>query len=283
LAAEAFFLPAAGGQRYCLFHPAAGNAPRGLGTHVTTCGVVVHVHPWAEEMNKSRRMAALQSRALAAAGFAVLQIDLHGCGDSSGDFAEASWDSWIADVQAAAGWLETRHGGAPLILWGHRAGCLLATAAAAAMNTPCRFLFWQPPASGKLLLQQFLRLRAAAEMQAGDSKAAMDRVKRDLAEGRAVDIAGYALPATLAQGLERATLEPPVAATSVGWLEVGSGQDPTQVPALLPASLPRIEAWRAAGHTVHASAVRGPSFWQTQEIEDAPLLIDATVAVAALL
>ena len=271
MAAEAFFLPAAGGQRYCLFHPAADGAARGC---------VVHVHPWAEEMNKSRRMAALQSRALAAAGFAVLQIDLHGCGDSSGGFADASWDGWIADVHAAAAWLATRHPDAPLTLWGHRAGCLLATAAAAALNTPCRFLFWQPPASGKLLLQQFLRLRAAAEMHGGDSKAVMEKIKRDLAEGRAVDIAGYALPAVLAQGLEGATMAPPAAvpaassATAVAWLEVGSGQDPT----LLPASLPRIEAWRAAGHTVHAQAVRGPAFWQTQEIEDAPLLIDATVA-----
>ena len=244
----------------------------------------MHVHPWAEEMNKSRRMAALQSRALAAAGFAVLQIDLHGCGDSSGGFADASWDGWIADVHAAAAWLATRHPDAPLTLWGHRAGCLLATAAAAASNTPCRFLFWQPPASGKLLLQQFLRLRAAAEMHGGDSKAVMEKIKRDLAEGRAVDIAGYALPAALAQGLEGATLAPPAAvpapssATAVVWLEVGSGQDPTLLPALLPASLPRIEAWRAAGHAVHAQAVRGPAFWQTQEIEDAPLLIDATVA-----
>ncbi len=40
--------------------------------------LVVHVHAFAEEMNKSRRMAAMQSRALAAAGFAVLQIDLLG-------------------------------------------------------------------------------------------------------------------------------------------------------------------------------------------------------------
>jgi uncharacterized protein len=268
LAAEAFFLPAAGGQRYCLFHAPAGTAVR---------GVVVHVHPWAEEMNKSRRMAALQSRALAAAGFAVLQIDLHGCGDSSGNFADASWDGWLADVHAAVAWLAARHPNAPLTLWGHRAGCLLAVAAAATINKPCRYLFWQPAVNGKLLLQQFLRLRAAAAMQGGDSKAVMDAVKRDLAADRAVDIAGYVLPAALAQGLERATLDAPSAATSVAWLEVASGDQAT----LLPASLPRIEAWRAAGHAVHAEAVRGPAFWQTQEIEDAPLLISASLAALA--
>ncbi len=72
-------------------------------------GAVVYVHPFAEEMNKSRRMAALQSRALAAAGFAVLQIDLLGCGDSSGDFGDASWDEWIDDVLLAVRWLRGQH------------------------------------------------------------------------------------------------------------------------------------------------------------------------------
>ena len=268
MAAEGLFLPAAQGTRYALHHAPAGGAAR---------GVIVFAHAWAEEMNKSRRMAAMQSRALAAAGYAVLQIDLQGCGDSSGGFADASWDGWIADLHLAAHWLSQRYAGAPLTWWGHRAGCLLVCAAAAGLAQPAQLLFWQPPASGKLLLQQFLRLRAAAEMAGGDAKAAMDSVKQDLAAGRAVDIAGYALPSALAQGLERATLAPPTSPTQAIWLEVTTGDEL----ALLPASAPRIEAWRAAGHSVDAQAVKGPAFWQTQEIEDAPALIDATLAALA--
>jgi len=53
-------------------------------------GSVLYGHPFAEEMNKSRRMAGLQARALARAGYDVLQIDLRGCGGSSGDFGDAS-------------------------------------------------------------------------------------------------------------------------------------------------------------------------------------------------
>jgi uncharacterized protein len=70
MAAEPFFLAATtpeGGQRFCLWHPAqglaAGQAPRGL---------ILYIHPFAEEMNKARRMAALQSRAFAKEGFEVL-------------------------------------------------------------------------------------------------------------------------------------------------------------------------------------------------------------------
>ena len=63
---------------------------------------------------------------MAAAGYTVLQIDLRGCGDSSGDFGEAGWSDWVDDVLAACVWLREQNQ-APLWLWGLRAGCLLAT------------------------------------------------------------------------------------------------------------------------------------------------------------
>ena len=121
---EAFFLPAGAGQCFCLYHPPQGPEEK---------GAVLYIHPFAEEMNKSRRMAALQSRALAAAGFGVLQIDLRGCGDSSGDFGDADWQTWVEDVVNACHWLSARSK-APLWLWGLRAGCLLAVDAA--VNLP---------------------------------------------------------------------------------------------------------------------------------------------------
>ena len=276
---EPFFLPAADGQRLCIHHPPAGpvsgtarESARGT-ERVTARGAVLVLHPWAEEMNKARRMAALQSRALAAAGFAVLQIDLHGCGDSSGDFADARWEGWLDDVLLGARWLAQHHN-APLWLWGLRAGALLATQAAPRLAGPCNFLFWQPAVQGKQLLQQFLRLKAAAGLQHGDAKATLERARADLAAGQCVQVAGYSLPPALAQGLAAATLDLPVNPGHVVWLETSTREPAT----LLPASSSRIEAWRAAGHAVHAQAVAGPAFWQTQEIEDAPALLLATTA-----
>ena len=236
-------------------------------------GAIVYAHPWAEEMNKSRRMAAMQARALADAGFAVLQIDLMGCGDSSGDLADASWQGWVDDLVLAADWLLQKHP-APLWFWGLRAGALLATQAAAQIAQPCNLLFWQPALSGKQLLQQFLRLKAAANLQQGDAKATLDRARADLAAGGCVEVAGYVLPATLALGLEAAVLEPPALAGRIVWIET-STRDPA---ALLPPSAACVEKWRGAGIDVQALAVAGPAFWQTQEIEDAPELIAATLA-----
>ena len=258
----AFFLPAPGGQRFCIHHSPVGQAR----------AAVLHVHPWAEEMNKSRRMAAMACRRLAGDGFAVLQLDLQGCGDSSSDFASASWAGWIDDLLLGVDWLRQTHGAVPLWIWGHRAGALLAVQVAARLPVAPRLLFWQPTTSGKQVLQQFLRLKAAANLQQGDAKSALQQARSDLGAGCLVDIAGYTLAPALALGLEQAMLEPPEETTQVLWLEVSTRTPP----ALLPASVAAVERWRGAGHEVDASAVTGPTFWQTQEIEDAPALLDAT-------
>ncbi len=134
LAPDAFFLRVAHGQRFCLYH-----APAASTTHKVK-SALIYLHPFAEEMNKSRRVAAMQARLLAQHGYAVLQIDLHGCGDSSGDFGDATWQSWVQDVLEAHAWLRERCD-APLWLWGLRAGCLLATDAAKQLNSPTNFLF----------------------------------------------------------------------------------------------------------------------------------------------
>jgi exosortase A-associated hydrolase 2 len=274
---SAFFLKATPGQRLCVYHPPQANACRGM---------VLYLHPFAEEMNKARRMAALQARALAQAGYAVLQLDLLGCGDSSGDFGDASWQAWIDDAVLAAGWLRqqlraTGHAALPpLWLWGLRAGCLLAAATAARLEGGCNFLFWQPASSGKALLQQFLRLKAAGSMLDGKASDILAGVRQQLAQGQSVEIAGYLLSAALSEGLEQATLAAPAAQAGANRLEIFelSQREDAQ---LSPASATLATRWREQGFAVNGQVVSGPAFWQTTEIEDAPALLAATVTAMA--
>lgn len=261
---DIFFLPAGGEQRLCLFHappPAFRDKPLSR---------VLYVHPFAEEMNKSRRMAALACRALARAGHAVLQMDLRGCGDSSADFGDASWEDWQADVRLGLDWLDSHVPGVPLWVWGLRAGCLLAVAD---WGRPLNYLFWQPMTNGKLALQQFLRLKLASEMASGASKGLMEQMKTELAAGRPVEVAGYRLGAPLAFGLEAAQLAPTGTAGRVEWLELSTREDA----ALTPVSEKAIKAWQDAGWSVRAQITAGPGFWATSEIELAPTLITRTV------
>lgn len=270
---QAFFLTVDEGplgQRFALYHPPAG-AVRAL---------VVYVHPFAEEMNKARRMAAMQARRLAAHGCAVLQIDLLGCGDSAGDFGDASWTRWVDDVVYACRWLREqtpqRDEQPPLWLWGLRTGCLLAVEAATRLDRACDFLFWQPAVAGKLQLKQFMRLKLAGELLAEEGSAGTASLRRLLADGQRVEVAGYVLQSALCAGLEAAALQPPAGRNASGgrviWLEI----TPFEPAALSPASESAHARWRAAGWSVRSRAVGGPSFWQTVEIEDAPALLNAT-------
>ena len=266
---QAFFLPAAQGERFCVFYaPAPGQPQRGS---------VVYIHPLAEEMNRCRRMASLQARALADAGFAVLQIDLLGCGDSTGDFADASWDAWLDDIDLARQWLATRYAG-PQWLWGARAGCLLAAQSAA--RTPdvsLRLLLWQPVVSGQQHLQQFLRLRQISELVQGAGKVGgTQALLQQLEQGQTVEVAGYAMGPALAQGLARATLDHVGGAPQVLCVEVVA---PAQAQAYvaLPALANCMQAWAAAGTPTRALGVAGEPFWQVPEAQRCAELIQATV------
>jgi exosortase A-associated hydrolase 2 len=234
---------------------------------------VLYIHPFAEEMNKSRRMAALQSRALAATGYDVLQIDLLGCGDSSGDFGDASWQAWREDVLAGYRSLRERST-APLVLWGLRAGCLLAAETATELPEAADFIFWQPVVSGKQHWQQFMRLKMAGEMASGQAKAVGEQPASNWLTARRLKSPVMAFPA-LAQGLEQAELKPPAGRTGrVVWLETSLRDEPTLAPVARNVS----SNGRPPVTASQARVAHGPAFWQTTEIEDAPQLIAATLA-----
>jgi len=264
--AESFFVdvePGPLGRRFGVCHrPAAGPVRAAL----------VYVHPFAEEMNKSRRMVSQQARRLASAGYLVLQMDLLGCGDSAGDFGDATWARWVDDVLAACRHAQTLVPGVPLWLWGLRAGCLLAAEAAARLDPATPLLFWQPTPNGAPILQQFLRLKAAGEMLSGGAKGVVDGLRAELAANQPVEVAGYTLNPGLAQGLQKASLRP--VPTRVEWLEVSAQPEAGWSPAAQMA----LQGWQRAGAALRSSLLSGPPFWHTTEIEDAPALWDATLA-----
>lgn len=261
------FLQARQGARYCLYHPAAPGTVRR--------GAILYVHPFAEELNKSRRMAALQSRAFALAGHDVLQIDLHGCGDSSGDFGDARWESWRDDLALAWDWLG-RHGAAPRYLWGLRLGALLALEfAVLARPQPHGLLWWQPVLNGKAHLHQFMRMELAARLQADGVPAPQHEPDAD------IEIGGYTLAARLRAALECADASQWTPPCPVLWLEraappwAGAGQhaNPAGVP---PASAALAAQWAGQGVRVQLRALPMQAFWAASEVTDCQILLAAT-------
>jgi exosortase A-associated hydrolase 2 len=261
---EPFYLPMRRGRRFCVRYSPNGDIR----------GTLLFIHAFAEEMNKSRRMAALASRALADRGFGVLQVDLYGCGDSDADFREAAWSQWRDDVIEAAQWWRGQTGHTP-ILWSMRAGCLVACDAASGARVE-RFLFWQPQPSGAQALQQFLRLRIAQQALGSNAPARTKTqdLRGALLRGESVEVAGYLLSPGLALGLEAANLALPASASHVAWIEIVPDADTSA----RPVAQASVDGWRIAGIDATLHAIPGPAFWQTQEITESQSVIDATVA-----
>ncbi len=274
--AQPFFLQADCGRRFCLYHPPQAEKE---------CrGAFIYVHPFGEEMNKSRRMAALQARAFAAMGFGVLQIDLYGCGDSSGDFSDARWDIWKQDIVAAREWLEERVS-APVSLWGLRLGALLALDfAKSAKKKFDHIILWQPVISGESFLTQFLRLRLANEMLSagrgsGASTGGTSALRNTLRAGESLEVAGYELTPELASAIDGLkAVELAVTDSPVHWFEIVAepGRPMTPIGGKV------VSAWRQSEVKLFLHLVPCPPFWATQEIAECPELVTATTnAVSA--
>jgi exosortase A-associated hydrolase 2 len=265
--AEPFFLKADHGTRFCLYHH-----PRSTdGCH----GALIYIHPFGDEMNKARRMAAMQARSFAASGFSVLQIDLFGCGDSSGEFREARWDIWKRDLQIAREWVEGRVR-APVGLWGLRLGALLALDFAKSSSHGIHgIILWQPVTSGESFVTQFLRLQLANEMLAGDQekKGGTNVLRKALAGGKTLEVGGYELAPELAatiDGLKAADLA--VKGTRIHWFETVAEEGRT----LSPSAKRTVGAWEQQDVDLHMHLVTCLPFWATQEISECAQLVAAT-------
>ncbi|MBK1695303.1 hydrolase 2, exosortase A system-associated [Chromatium weissei] len=263
---DPFFLPTALGDLFCI-HTTPLNTP--------IRSRVLYIHPFAEEMHKSRRMAALQARQFAAAGIAVLQLDLTGCGDSWGDFNDARWKQWQTDVFCAIDWLNHQeYKDTPLLLWGLRLGGILALDCASKLPNLAGVILWQPIINGELFINQFLRIRLASEMlNESQTRTGTRQLREQLAAGASVEIGGYCLAAELAQTISTLRLEQITPFCPIVWIDVVADAENLSTPAQQKV----IQEWKKSGCQIQNYCIAGEPFWTTQEITECPALITATI------
>jgi exosortase A-associated hydrolase 2 len=265
---SAQFLPGPDGAlATVLFEPVAETARRFAALFVPSAG---------DEMNKSRRMVTLQARSLARCGGVVALLDPRGTGDSSGEHGGATWEGWRADVEFAWEWLG-RRASVPRVLWGMRLGGLLAAElVSSGAIAPAVTLLWQPVISGRIFFGQFLRLAVAQQLTGLANDGADTKSLRALLEsGASIEVGGYDLHPALIAGAEAVDLGALVPRSCpVVWRETAIGDPPT----LSPAASKIAAQWQDAEVRVDCAAVRGPSFWAAQEIEEAPNLVLSTTA-----
>lgn len=233
---------------------------------------VIYLPPFAEELNRARRMAALQAQMLAAAGIGMLALDPYGCGDSGGDFRDARWETWLDDAVRAVAWMRARGYGS-ITLLGLRLGALLALAVAATTRIS-RVMLWNPVLRGDQMITQFLRLRLAADLSGGKKGESTSEMRQALAKGDSIEIAGYELSGELVSAIDTLRVADLGAAITIpiDWIDVvpTAGQSPP------PAHEQVMTKWRTAGTTFTYHQIAGEPFWNLQETTIAPDLLKLT-------
>lgn len=248
-----FFLTRDDARLFTLRYAGQGRTPRAR---------ILIAPPFADELNKCRALLAHTARRLSDAGFEVLQVDLYGTGDSTGEFAEASWDVWVADLRTAHALL-SEESDLPLILLGVRTGALFALALAHEVPAFQHLLFWQPVVSGEAFLKQFLRVRVMASKFAGHDESVADLLAL-LEQGTSVEVGGYAICSRLAKELRELNLNALV-------LPPGSHIDilefkPKAADGISPALAKWASALSGTGIDARCTVVDAEPFWASQEV-----------------
>jgi len=235
---------------------------------------LVAIPSFAEEMNRCRYMQTMLAQALNKQGHALVSVDPYGTGDSSGDFAEASWEQWIQDTIDATHYAK-QLGYKKISLLAVRLGALLAMAAAPKIENLHRMIFWQPVTNGKASLNQFLRIKIAASMGRNEKAETTAHLEGLLKEGKNIEVAGYDVSPELFSGIQAAHYNNHLNSLScpVSWFTVLASTE-RKTPR---GDLQAMEKWREHGVQIDHKTVIGPAFWQAHERTLTPELITATM------
>lgn len=244
---------------------------------------VLHLPAFADEMNKSRKLVADQTRELVSKGYGVLIPDYSATGDSEGEFEAADWGQWKAEALAILNWI-VESGANSVGLWGVRLGALMALEVYAQLGQVDvirqrvinRLVLWQPVLDGKQFMTQFLRIRVAASAIASDGdssqKDTVASLRERLAQGESLEVGGYCLNPGLVSSIDSLSSKtlPPPAGASVQVFEVSSVADSP----VMPVTARVAQMWRDQSCSVEVKKVQGEPFWAAQELVEAQQLIE---------
>ena len=166
-------------------------------------GGYVFCYPFGEERKSAHRAFVHAARVFAEAGFGCLRFDYRGCGDSGGEFHEATVDGWLEDIQAAAAAMRSQLGRVETGLLGLRFGATLAACAAERIPDVAHLVLWEPIVDGRPYFAADLRKKLIKEMLTrGKTSGRRDELLQDLERGKGeIDLDGYKVTGALYAGI----------------------------------------------------------------------------------
>lgn len=161
---------------------------------------LVLIPPFGQEAKSTVRVYARLAQRLADSGYPCVRLDLCGTGDSTGDHAAITWQSWLDDIRTMLNALSASDP-RPWGLLGTRLGGLLAAQTAWSMEVSSLILI-EPVADGAAYLDDLLRRRAIRSMMSGAEASTDEPSPTDLWDAdQCVDFGGYPVNPQLATEL----------------------------------------------------------------------------------
>jgi pimeloyl-ACP methyl ester carboxylesterase len=173
------------------------HVPAASNRHQTA---VVICPPFGWDEMCSHRARRTWARALAAAGFPTIRIDLPGAGESSGVPEDPDRPhAWKAAIAGAAGWMRENQAATRVVAIGIGVGGLMALAAAAEGAPVDDLMLWAVPARGRTTMRE---LRAYAGIVA----ARHDPVGEETPSDGTVEVTGFVMSRETAAAIDELDL-----------------------------------------------------------------------------
>jgi len=250
---------------YGVLHRAEADSPR---------PALVFCPPFAEERKCAHRIMVECARVLCPMGVDILRFDLRGCGDSEGEFGQATLTRWLSDLETAAHWLTEHAQPSALGLLGLRLGASLA-AQYTEQHPEVRWLgLWEPVTDGSQdwrlsLRRQQIRQAITQDQGLEDSEAAPSHE-------RGYDLDGYEVSEAMRREFAQLSLlhQPRVFRGPVWIAQISATAAPHR------AHLALQQAYQQSGASCDLEVVVAEPFWSLLGLARAPELIAKTVGAA---
>ena len=247
--------------------------------NVSARKAVILVPPFAEELNRSKRMYVLCARQLASAGLDVVCFDYVGTGDSYGDWGSFSIPDWQANLAQVYAYIQNL-GISDISVISLRFGALVvANSIFAGQLQFNKCVFWDPIEDGEGYVRQLIRLKIAAAMTEDAKSLTTKEVLADIDQCGFVEVGGYHVTAELLDAIKRAKLsnliEVVIDSTELHWMILKNASQ-NSGGATWPMSIAEGLRENVTMHTVQDTR-----FWMQQEVTIAPALLQETLELFA--
>ena len=246
---------------------------------------VILIPPFAEEMNRSKRMYVLCARLLANHGFDAICFDYSGTGDSQGNWGDYSYSDWLTNLQDVYKYVYKDIPNISVIAL--RFGALLAVDSIAKGDIEInQCVLWDPVDNGEALTRQLIRTKIATAMASQSKKITTQQVRDEIDQLGYLEVGGYHVPASLIDEIDgkkiNQSIEPVLSRTHLHWMNLGKFNSDdagkTKQPDL-PLSLNQIHLTDILLEKLFLYSVNDVKFWMQQEVTISPQLLKETKGI----